>query len=42
MSAKLEYLHMDFGTYEGYSANREDFSFENEVDLVRVGLNYKF
>lgn len=42
MSAKLEYLHMDFGTYEGYSANREDFSFANRLDVVRVGLNMKF
>lgn len=42
MSAKIEYLHMDFGTYEGLSDNREDFSFQNEVDLVRVGVNYKF
>ncbi len=42
VTAKLEYLHMDFGTYEGYSANREDYSFDNRVDLVRVGLNFKF
>lgn len=42
MSGKIEYLHMDFGSYNGYSANREDFSFDNKVDLVRVGLNFKF
>lgn len=42
MTAKLEYLHMDFGTYEGLSANREDFSFTNRLDVVRVGLNFKF
>lgn len=42
MSLKLEYLHMDFGTYEGTSANNEDFSFKNDVDLVRAGVNYKF
>lgn len=42
MSAKLEYLHMDFGTYEGFSANREDYSFTNRLDVVRVGLNMKF
>lgn len=41
-SAKIEYLHMDFGTFNGYSANREDFTFKNKVDLVRAGLNYKF
>ena len=42
MSAKIEYLHMYFGTYEGLSDNREDFSFQNDLDLVRVGMNYKF
>lgn len=33
MSLKLEYLNMDFGSYEGYSDNQ---------DLVRAGLNYRF
>ncbi|MGD9671157.1 MAG: outer membrane protein [Hyphomicrobiaceae bacterium] len=42
MTAKLEYLHMDFGSYEGYSENREDYSFENRIDLIRVGLNVKY
>ncbi len=42
VTGKVEYLHMDFGTYEGLSDNREDFSFKNEVDLVRAGLNFKF
>lgn len=42
ISAKVEYLHMDFGKYSGLSDNREDFSFENSVDVVRVGLNTKF
>lgn len=42
MTVKLEYLHMDFGTYDGLSANRERFSFENDVDLVRAGINYRF
>jgi outer membrane immunogenic protein len=42
VTGKVEYLHMDFGTHEGLSDNREDFSFKNEVDLVRAGLNFKF
>lgn len=42
MTAKLEYLHMDFGSYEGLSENREDYAFDNTVDIVRAGLNFKF
>jgi hypothetical protein len=42
VTGKVEYLHMDFGTYKGYSANREDYSFDNRVDLIRTGLNFKF
>jgi outer membrane immunogenic protein len=42
VSAKIEYLHMDFGTYNGISANREDFSFDNKIDVVRAGLNFRF
>lgn len=42
MTTKLEYLHMDFGRYEGYSENQEDYYFDNRVDLVRAGLNVKF
>jgi outer membrane immunogenic protein len=42
MTAKLEYLHMDFGTYSGFSDNNEPFSFDNRVDLIRAGLNFAF
>lgn len=42
MSVKLEYLHMDFGRYEGLSENREAFFFDNQLDLFRVGLNMKY
>ncbi len=42
VSAKVEYLHMDFGRYNGYSENREKYYFDNTVDLVRVGLNFRF
>ena len=42
MTAKLEYLHMDFGTYDGLSPNRENYSFKNTADIVRTGINFKF
>lgn len=42
MSAKVEYLHMDFGRYEGLSENQEPYFFENRIDLVRAGLNFKY
>ncbi len=42
VTAKVEYLHMDFGRFEGYSANNEAYSFDNRVDLIRAGLNFKF
>ncbi|MFA5951459.1 MAG: outer membrane beta-barrel protein [Hyphomicrobium sp.] len=42
MTAKVEYLHMDFGSFEGLSGNAERYSFDNQVDLVRAGINYKF
>jgi len=42
MTAKIEYLHMDFGRYEGYSENQEYYSFDNTIDLVRAGLNIKY
>ncbi len=41
-SVKLEYLHMDFGTTDGRSANDEAFSFSETADLVRAGVNFKF
>ena len=28
--------------FNGLPDNREHFYFENDVDLVRVGVNYKF
>lgn len=42
VTAKVEYLHMDFGSYEGLSASGEAFSFDNKVDAVRAGLNFRF
>lgn len=42
MTAKVEYLHMDFGTYTGLSENQETYTFDNSVNLIRAGLNVKF
>lgn len=42
MSAKVEYLHMDFGTFNGITENQDAFAFDNKIDLVRAGVNYKF
>ncbi|MEO1283125.1 MAG: outer membrane beta-barrel protein [Pseudomonadota bacterium] len=42
MTTKIEYLHMDFGSYDGLSENQEAYSFDNTVDLVRAGINFKF
>lgn len=42
MTAKLEYLHMDFGTYDGLSENQENYTFRNRADIVRAGLNFRF
>lgn len=39
---KAEYLHMDFGNVAGRSANNEAYWFENTVNLLRVGANYRF
>jgi len=42
MTTKIEYLHMDFGRYSGYSENQEDYYFDNSVDVVRAGVSFKF
>lgn len=42
VTTKVEYLHMDFGRYDGLSENQENFYFDNKVDLVRAGINFKF
>jgi outer membrane immunogenic protein len=42
ISAKIEYLHMDFGRHDGLSENQETYYFENKVDIIRTGLNFNF
>ena len=42
VSAKVEYLHMDFGSHSALSSNLDDYSFDNRIDVVRAGLNFRF
>ena len=42
MSAKVEFLHLNFGKYSSKSANNEDFYFKDKINMLRVGLNYHF
>lgn len=40
-SGKVEYLHIGLGETDGYDGNREAYTFDNDLDIIRVGLNYK-
>ncbi len=42
ISAKLEYLHMQFPEYQSYTNNEELYGFTNSAGLLKVGLNHKF
>ncbi len=44
VTAKLEYLRMDFARNEGYTndAANDTYWFDNKVDLVRAGINFRF
>jgi outer membrane immunogenic protein len=41
-TVKGEILHMDFGDVNGTSAGNEDYTFTDQVNVMRMGLNYKF
>ncbi len=41
ISFKLDYLHMEFDEYNGNTSADLDYSFENELDIIRIGVNYK-
>lgn len=41
-TVRAEYMHMDFGTASGHSANDEAFSFEPTLGLWRIGASMKF
>jgi outer membrane immunogenic protein len=40
-SAKVEYLHVDLGD-NSFTVEDTDIEFNNEFDLFRVGVNYRF
>ncbi|HHB82970.1 MAG TPA: porin family protein, partial [Devosia sp.] len=42
LSAKVEYLQMQFPEYKSYTNNEEPYGFTNAASLLRVGLNYNF
>ncbi len=42
LSAKVEYLQLQFPEYTSYTNNEEEYGFTNAASLLRVGLNYKF
>ncbi len=42
ISAKAEYLQMQFPEYESYTNNEELYGFTNSASMVRFGVNYKF
>ena len=39
---RAEYLHMDFGSAAGRSANDEPYSFDTSIGLLRLGASMKF
>ncbi len=41
ISGKVEYLHTDFGSNDGHDGNGEPYTFDNTLDMIRVGVNYK-
>ena len=41
-TVKSEYLYMDFGTVHGTNVDGDTFSFKNQVQTFKVGLNYKW
>jgi outer membrane immunogenic protein len=40
-SAKAEYLHVEMSDKSGYGDNGGAYEYVNDLDLLRVGLNYK-
>lgn len=42
ITGKVEYLYMNFDEYDGYTNNAEHYSFDNTLELVRIGVNYRF
>ena len=44
-SSKLEYNYMDFGSYNvafSDGAETEDLTFDQQVQTIKLGVNYRF
>ncbi len=41
-SLKAEYLHLDFAEVDGQSTNDEDYTFDSNVNIFRIGANMQF
>jgi outer membrane immunogenic protein len=39
---KAEFLHLNFAEADGQSTNAEDYTFDDHVNLLRVGANMRF
>jgi opacity protein-like surface antigen len=40
--ARLEYMHINTGEFEVRNLENEKMTFDNDVDIVRAGLSFKF
>lgn len=41
LSGKIEYLHADFGKNEDQAIGNFPYYFDNDLDVIRLGVNYK-
>ena len=41
LSGKIEYLHVGMDDKSGYGDNGGAYEYENDLDLIRMGVNYK-
>ena len=41
LSGKVEYLHVGLGDKSGYGDNGGAYTYQNDHDLIRIGINYK-
>lgn len=41
LSGKIEYMHVGLFDNDGHDADGDPFTFQNDLDMIRVGVNYK-
>ncbi len=41
-SAKAEYLYADFGKRKGYTEDADPYWYDDDVSIIRIGVNYHF